>query len=329
MSSRTATVIIIAVLGVLVLTTLGGDEESPSAPVITTTTGAAARPMARPRAPEAMRLAAPDRWQPTTDEEQPALKRAAARVVEALTRYDRDEGPKDVLARIPEATELSAGPATRALHQPGRVSVGTVRYPQLSGLTTTTAGAMVLVRQTTLDRAGRTRTVSRVIDVRLRLQNTRWVLDRIASTGGTPTKRPPMLSAAARRALDHPNLELSDSARWDIHRKVVDDALLRALARVADRRALSVLVLRTGHPTNVWATDRRSAHSDGLAADIHLVSGRLVAQRPVPPGALAAGRALLDGGAQQLGGPRDLAPGSRSFTDPVHADHLHVQQTPR
>jgi hypothetical protein len=141
--------------------------------------------------------------------------------------------------------------------------------------------------------------------------------------------RPASLSPAARRALRHPRLAFSDSARWDIHRGVVDDALLRALTRAADRHLLEVLVLRSGHPESVWATDRRSAHSDGLAADIHVVGGRLVAQRPVPAAALAVARAFLDGGAAQLGGPWDLAPGRRSFTDPVHADHLHVQQTRR
>jgi hypothetical protein len=45
-----------------------------------------------------------------------------------------------------------------------------------------------------------------------------------------------------------------DSARWDIFRGEVDDRLLTALAGAADRYALSIAVLSSGHPPNVWAS---------------------------------------------------------------------------
>lgn len=132
-------------------------------------------------------------------------------------------------------------------------------YAQLSGVTATTLGVMVVVRQHVLSATGERSAVTRVVDVRLQLRDGAWALDVVASVGGTPARRPARLSAAAARVLDHPRLFLPDSARWDIHRGVVDDRLLLALARAADRRRIAITTLSTGHPSKVWATDRPSA----------------------------------------------------------------------
>ena len=128
--------------------------------------------------------------------------------------------------------------------------------------------------------------------------------------------------------LDHPNIRLPDTARWDIYRGGIDAGLLRALADAADRWRLAVMVLSTGHPPNVWAAGHPSAHSSGYAADIYAVDRMLVLrQRANGSSAQRLAAAFLAAGATQVGSPWTLPPGGRrSFTDRVHQDHIHVQQ---
>jgi len=88
-----------------------------------------------------------------------------------------------------------------------------------------------------------------------------------------------------------------------------------------------VATLRSGHPINVFATSRRSAHTDGYAADIWKVDGASVTrqQRPGSP-AYALALKLYDAGAYQLGSPWVFTGTGSSFTDAVHDDHLHLQK---
>ena len=89
-----------------------------------------------------------------------------------------------------------------------------------------------------------------------------------------------------------------------------------------------MLVIQSGHPVNVWATTRRSAHADGRAADIYAVDDELVsAQREVGSPAYELTGRLIAAGAAQVGSPWDFAVGVGSFTDPVHQDHIHLQQS--
>ena len=103
------------------------------------------------------------------------------------------------------------------------------------------------------------------------------------------------------------------------------------MAKIAREVPYSVTVLSTGHPHNVFNTDRVSGHTRGYAVDIYAVGGRTVARQrdgsSGPARRLAA--RLLARGAYQLGSPWILPPGARrSFTDVVHEDHLHLQQSP-
>jgi hypothetical protein len=240
-----------------------------------------------------------------------STRRSVARAAERRLDFRQDD-----LARI-----------ITPLVDPAASSVGEVVYPQMAGTTATSAGVMVLVRQRRL--AGeRTSSATRVLDVRLtRKPGGRWRVERLAGAGGTPPERPAELSRAARRALRHPDLTFSDTARWDIQRGGIDDALLTALADAARERPLSVHVLRTGHPELVWGTGRRSAHSVGRAADIHAVSGQLVIrQRQAPSPAYRLASRFAAGGAAQLGSPWTF--GANTFSDSIHTDHLHLQWTP-
>lgn len=307
-------------------TDAGGDPASPRGNGPSTPQQVAVPPLSVPDSrPEV------DLYEPASAESHPNGKRLAGRVAQRAVTYRRGADAAEVAESLgPSAVGRGAlAEAIEPLVEPSARSRGAVVYPQLSGLTPTTMGAMVVVRQVRQEEGEPEETVTRVLDVRLRRPSGgSWELDRVASVGGSPAERPDDLSEAARRVVDHPDITLPDSARWDIFRGEVDDRLLTALAGAADRYPLSIAVLSSGHPPNVWASSRPSAHASGLAADIYAVDGRLVArQREAGSAAHALTRSLVAGGAFQVGSPWALpGVGTRSFTDEVHLDHVHLHQ---
>lgn len=253
-------------------------------------------------------------------------KRLAGRVAQRLATFEAGADATDLARSVrPEGMSRSelAEAAEPLLHD-GR-SQAEVEYVQLSGVTESSLGGMVVLRQLREDADP----VTRVFDVRLIRSGGPWRLDRIASVGGEEVERPEDLSPAAEEVLDDQAITLPDSARWDIYSGRVDDELLRVLSRTAKRWPLDVTVFRTGHPPNVWETNRRSAHTSGNAVDIFAVDGRLVLdQSEVGRAAYRAAESFVAGGAAQVGSPWLFAEaGAGSFTDEVHQDHLHLQQT--
>lgn len=295
---------------------------------------ATARPVTTSEPAETVR-ASPPRvrpYEPLAVEDYRNGKRLAARIAQRALTYRRGVTARVVAAKL-ESGGVAVARLARALRPavyPDSWSAAEIVYPQLSGVTESSLGAMVVVRQTLQTEDGERRTLTRVVDVRLRRSGGPWSLDGIASVGGRPVPRPAKLPAAAQRVLDNPNIELPDSARWDIHRGNVDTGLLEALARAAAKRQLSLTVIRSGHPHTVWATSRPSAHAAGAAADIFAVAGRpVIAQRQPASEAYAVATELVAGGAYQLGSPWVIGTGGRqSFTDAVHQDHIHLQQSP-
>ena len=268
-------------------------------------------------------------YEPAAAEKYRNGKRIAGRIAQDVVTYRRGATARDVARGVPGGAASPDLARTLApAIEPGRRSWGEVIYAQLSGVTPTSLGAMVVVRQRTEDRRGRRRETTRVIDVRLRRSGGPWRLERIGAVGGRRMKRPSGLPQEAQRVLDHPQIWMSDTARWDIYRGKIQAPLLAALAKAADRFPFSVAVLRSGHPPSVWETSRISAHTRGAAADIYAVSGALVLrQRNTGSPAYQLVRQFLAGGAAQVGSPWALPPGGRrSFTDAVHQDHIHVQQ---
>ena len=280
------------------------------------------------RPPQGVPERPPPRYQPEAAESYPNGKRVAAAVAQRALTYPRGSAPTDVARGLVRpgielpALEAALAPAVDADSE----STAEVVYPQLSGVTPTTLGSMVIVRQTLVPDEGAPESIERVVDVRLRLDGGRWQLDALGGVGGTQVARPDALSPAAERILDDPGIKLSASAGWDIYRGAVDETLLAALADAGREYDFSVGVLASGHPPNVWATPRRSAHSVGFAADIYKVDGRLVIdQQEVGSPAYEFAKALAND-ATQLGSPWLFGPGT--FTDAVHEDHLHFQRSP-
>lgn len=303
-----------------------GEADSPAS------ADTAGRERERAGGARAERPPAPPPYRPSAAEGYPNGKRLAARVAQAATTYEPGASPSDVADAIGPSTvgRQALSRVVAPIVDPDVRSTSEVVYPQLSGVTPTSLGAMVLVRQTLEDDEGSPRSVTRVLDVRLVRGNGPWQLEQIGSVGGMPPVRSGPPSEAAAQVLENPRIELSDSARWDIERGEVDETLLQTLAASAARRRIYVGVLRSGHPPNVWATTTPSAHTAGYAADIWAVDGRPVVDQPDEgsPAFELAG-ALVAGGAAQVGSPWTFgAGGSQSFSDDVHQDHIHLQQTP-
>jgi hypothetical protein len=232
-------------------------------------------------------------------------------------------------------------------------SFGVVVYPQLGGLhpspetgeKTVASSVMVVVDQYLSqddppDPANAER-VRRCIDVRLRVKDDQWQWEGLGDVGGVPVERPNDLPEEAQLVLDHPDIDLPDSARWDIHEGIIDRELLRVMATMADVAPYGVTALKSGHPRNVFAKKYVSNHALGRAVDVWSIDGTPVVQQSArllgaeDSGHTPAHRmteAILERTKiGELGSPWDLdgpatadRPRTRSFTNTVHTDHLHV-----
>lgn len=285
---------------------------------------------AEPTPDHADPVAVAEPYEPLPDEVRPDAKRLAARVVESLTTYEVDESPEDIVARLAEG-ELAGDllrDAEPLLHDDAW-SRGEVVYPQLGGMLDDATSVMVAVEQTVGLADGTVLEQTRTLDVRLTLRGSGWALDGLASAGGRPVERPDDLPAVAITVLEDERIELPDSAVWDIHRGAVDEELLALMARMADRAPYGVLVLDTGHPWEVFGTDRQSKHTAGQAVDVHRLGpdGPLVIEDRTRD---STARGLVEWLYEQpelseVGSPWSLdGYGGRSFTDLLHQDHIHI-----
>jgi hypothetical protein len=263
----------------------------------------------------------------------PDAKLVGVQLVEALMLYDASEQPADVVDRAlvlassgVDANTLSrdAGPLFIA----GVESVAEVVYPQLGGLhphnAPVAASIMVVVRQH-LGSGDATSVVSRCIDVRVAKFGSEWLVEGLEDTSGEPVTEPADLSDEALRVLEHPDIDMPDSVRWDIYEGIVDRRILNEMADLADQVSIGVTTCMRGHPVNVFGTAGRSAHSVGRAVDIWRVGESPVVQQhtDVTSVAYSVSEDLYQSRRiNRLGAP--WAFGAGSWTDPVHKDHLHL-----
>lgn len=260
------------------------------------------------------------------NEIEPAIKTAAATALQAIFSYAPGEGTvmaaKQRLATVP-ALATVADKAAPLLDTQVRAAADIV-YPQLGGLTPTVASVMTVIRLRT-DRSGTRSSVVRTMDVRLEKRNQVWTVVDLPSLGGDPVPEPATLSAAARRVLDHDQIEMPDTARWDIYAGRIADRLLDTLAGIADTTPVAVTVLSTGHPREVVGSTRMSNHIPGRAVDLWRIGPPVIDQRAADGPLRPLVERLLAEGVTELGAPFD-ADGARpaSFANVVHQDHLHV-----
>lgn len=270
----------------------------------------------------------PALWIPGFGETQPDGKGLGAAIVADLTNYDPGDSFTDIAASLtndPTAQNALLDAAAAVLH-PDTWSRGTVEYAQLGGLTADRTSIMVVVRQ----ELGGTepRVERRTFDVRLiRDALGAWTFDRLASAGGEVVARPDDLSEAAAAVLADERIGLADSAIWDIYSGHTSDPLLRLMSELAEVTPFDAVVLHTGHPFNVFETDRISNHSVGRAIDIYRFGDELVINGRFE-GSLtqAVTRDLSQRtDVSELGSPWKFAEATTaSFTNEVHQDHIHL-----
>lgn len=290
----------------------GGAQGGEAKPPATTSTTIALRP--------------PERWTPSANEVEPALKSAAADTVTALLTYDTGGGTVEAARRRLAATPADPSVADKVapLLIVDKPSAADVVYPQMGGYTGTRASVMTVTRIRVLD-GNEVRSELRTLDVRLALSNEKWHVVDIASLGGSPVAVPDTISPAADAVLRHPRIELPDSAKWDIAAGTISDVVLETLRALAEDHDLRVGVLSSGHPLEVFGTSHPSNHIPGRAVDIWSVDGMVVERRAEDGPLQDVVRWLLDRGVTELGAPFDLdGPGGANFANLVHQDHLHI-----
>lgn len=287
-----------------------------------------------------LQLARARPYEPLAAEALPNVKRVAGRFAQRLLTYRPGTSGEEIVAaalgsgaskRRVRRIAAAAAPALVA----GAQSVGRVTYPQFGGLQpvgpgATRASIMVVVEQLLLSGDGERRRVTRTMDVRLQVVGGVWRVRDLYSAGGVEVPRPGNLPAAAAAVVDNRRIELPDTARWDIYAGRIEHGILRTMSDVAQRMPFSVAVLRTGHPHNVFGQRKRvSSHTLGRAVDIWAVNGKPVVEQAREGSASwkLVGALLEDRAVSQVGSPFDRdppPPGSRSFSDTVHSDHVHI-----
>ncbi len=305
---------------------------TPSTTAATTTTTTVAMTttsMAPPAAPPTTTYDV--RYVVPLTEAEPEAKQLAADIAYALTTY----GVADDHAVRLEALGSRSGidlltVASQPLIFPDSWSRGEVIYPQLGGLKNDRASVMVVTRQTVGSGGEVAFSVVRTLDIRLIRGESGWEFDALNSAGGTFDRLEDL--ALAHEVARDPRIQMPDSARIDIISGLVSPVLLGVMAELADQTTYSITVLATGHPHNVFETDRQSDHTAGLAVDIDRIGGVRVIDDRLPD---SVTRTLVEWlldhpEVRQVGGPWDLdgSESRRSFTDPVHQDHIHLAVNP-
>ena len=287
-----------------------------------TATGSATTPPAttstRPAAPQVPRVTA---WQPDPNDLQPAVKVAAARVVEAVLGGAAGGGAAAARARVQALGQDPALADQAASFATGDLRVVQVVDAQYGGLLTASASVLVVCRTWTV--VGRAVVAGgTTVDVRLVAASPRWRVTALHPAD--PGAAAPSLSSAARQVLASSRITLPPASEADVRSGQVHDSVLQAMLTLAQRFAIGVSVVRSGHPIYVFGTSRRSDHPQGRAFDTQLVDGHAVVSASTPRSLVVAYMAAAAAaGSYNVGGPYQLS-GSTYFSDRTHHDHVHA-----
>jgi hypothetical protein len=231
------------------------------------------------------------RWAPGRGEIQPQVKVQAVRATESL------------------------------LQRPGVRSVVEVIDAQYGGILSDSASVLVVCRQYSLVDGG-VRSGGTTVDVRLSKSGQTWRVTSMhpAQPGAAATR----LSASAARVLANDKILLPPASMADVRSGAVHDSVLSAMLRLAQTYRIGVSVIRSGHPLNVFGTNRPSDHPRGRAFDTWQIDGHAVVD-PATPRTLVTAymRAAASAGSYNVGGPYQLS-GATYFSDNTHHDHIHA-----
>ncbi len=276
--------------------------------------------------PTASPLPEPPLWQPGPAEIQPDVKRRAVELVAALGAWPPGgQGAAAARARVaalglPPALADQAGPLAPAASEASLEVV----VAQYGGILADSASVLVVCRQWTRGPDGSVAEGGTTVDVRLSRAEPRWTVTELhPGVAGPAAAAPP---PAVARVLAEPRIELPPEAAADLRSGTVHDSVLEAMLRLAGPYTLSVSVVRTGHPLDVFGTARPSDHPLGRAFDVWRIDGTAVVD-PATPRQLVTSfmRDAAAAGSYNVGGPVAIpGAGNRFFTDDTHHDHCHV-----
>ncbi|WP_369373901.1 hypothetical protein [Streptomyces sp. cg36] len=272
-------------------------------------------------------LPAPVPWRPGPGEVTPEAKAAAVRLVEALGTWRPGRaGPAARLAALGVAPARAARLAAQAgpLTPRADEAVVTVIDAQYGGILADSASVLVVCGQRTRG-GGTTASGGTTVDVRLSRTGSGWAVTSLHPADPGPPVAP---GAYARAVLAQPRIELPPASVADVRSGRVHESVLRAMLRLADSHRMSVSVVRSGHPLDVFGTDRPSDHPRGRAFDVWRVDGHPVVD-PATSRSLITGfmRRAADVGSYNVGGPVPLTGGATAnqfFSDATHHDHVHI-----
>ncbi|GAA2251728.1 MULTISPECIES: diacylglycerol kinase catalytic domain-containing protein [Kitasatospora] len=303
-----------------------GSSATTSAPAAGPATAPTGPAGASPSAPPALPQTSP--WTPGAGEIQPDVKLRAVQLVEALGTWpDGGQGTVRAGSRI---APLGLDPALADQAGPLLGSVDRaalqVIVAQYGGILADSASVLVVCEQWTQTAAGPVVPGGTTVDVRLSAATPRWTVTALhPAAPGLPASA---LSPAAVQVLANRRIILPPAAVADIRSGSVHESVLTAMLTLAAAHTLAVSVVRSGHPLNVFGTDRPSDHPRGRAFDVWQIDGHAVVD-PATPHALVDGfmRAAAAAGSYNVGGPRQLSGGStpnQFFSDATHHDHVHI-----
>lgn len=279
-----------------------------------------------PATPAASPLPQPPLWQPGPSEVQPDVKRRAVELVAALGAWPpAGQGAEAARARVaalglPPALADQAGPLTPAVFEASLEVIDA----QYGGILADSASVLVVCRQWTRGSDGSIAEGGTTVDVRLSRAEPRWTVTGLNPGDPGPATATP--SPGVAQVLAQPRIELPPEAAADLRSGTVHDSVVQAMLRLAGPYTLSVSVVRTGHPLDVFGTTRPSDHPRGRAFDVWRIDGRAVVD-PATPRQLVESfmRDAAAAGSYNVGGPVAIpGVGSQFFTDDTHHDHVHV-----
>ncbi|MFH9355105.1 hypothetical protein [Kitasatospora sp. NPDC017646] len=268
----------------------------------------------------------PPLWQPGPGEIRPDVKRRAVELAAALGAWPPGgQGAEAARARV-AALGLPPGLAEQAgrLAPPAAEASLEVIDAQYGGILADSASVLVVCRQWTRRPDGSVAPGGITVDVRLSRAEPRWTVTALQPGDPGPAAASPGPGVA--EVLAEPRIELPPGAAADLRSGTVHDTVTAAMLRLAGPYTLSVSVVRSGHPVDVFGTTRPSDHPLGRAFDVWRIDGRAVVD-PATPRQLIESfmRDAAAAGSYNVGGPVAIAGvGNQFFADDTHHDHVHI-----
>lgn len=200
-------------------------------------------------------------------------------------------------------------------------SVVEVIDAQYGGILSSSASVLVPCRVYSVS-GGRVVTGGTTVDVRLSRSGDSW---RVTSTHpANPGPAAQSLSAVARQVLANKQILLPPASIADVRSGQVHDSVLTAMLELAKTYRIGVSVIRSGHPINVFGTDRPSDHPRGRAFDTWQIDGHAVVSPSTSRSLISTYmKASERVGSNNVGGPVVLS-GAAFFSDQTHHDHVHA-----